>query len=211
MASTYFARFTAALAAVSLMAAPLAAHAEDSEATRLAQSRKSERYNIASAGSSIRTGGARIYVQAPLATARSVATDYGHYSQFPRFQKSRVVAKKDGKTDVYLQLGILHGAATVWALVRFDPPVKEGTGERIEGHMVEGNVDDMRATWHLIPTDDGGTIVKCELLVEPKLHLPGSVVTPELEYAADQAATSVRDRSEAKAKRQAPSASARGE
>jgi ribosome-associated toxin RatA of RatAB toxin-antitoxin module len=205
MASTYFARFTAALAAVSLMAAPLAAHAEDSEATRLAQSRKSERYNIASAGSSI-----RIHVQAPLATARSVATDYGHYSQFPRFQKSRVVAKKDGKTDVYLQLGILHGAATVWALVRFEPPVKEGNGERIEGRMVEGNVDDLRATWHLTPADDGGTVVKCELLVEPKLHLPGSVVTPELEYAADQAATSVRDRSEVKAKKQAP-ATARGE
>ena len=66
--------------------------------------------------------------------------------------------------------------------------------------MIEGNVDDLRATWHLTPTEDGGTLVKSELLVAPKLRLPASIVTPELEYAADQAATSVRDRSEAKAK-----------
>jgi ribosome-associated toxin RatA of RatAB toxin-antitoxin module len=138
-------------------------------------------------------------------------TDYGHYSQFPRFQKSRVVAKKDGKTDVYLQLGILHGAATVWALVRFEPPVKVGNGERIDGKMIEGNVDDLRATWHLTPTEDGGTLVRSELLVAPKLKLPGSVVTPELEYAADQAATSVRDRSEAKVKSQGAGATAQGD
>ena len=37
-------------------------------------------------------------IRSSLATTRSVVTDYGHYSQFPRFQKSRVVAKKDGKT-----------------------------------------------------------------------------------------------------------------
>lgn len=211
MATTYFARFTAALAAASLMAAPFAAHAEDAEVTRLQSSRKAERYNLATPGSEIRTGGAKIHVAAPLATTRSVVTDYGHYSQFPRFQKSRVVAKKDGKTDVYLQLGILHGAATVWALVRFDAPVKEGNGERIEGRMVEGNVDDLRATWHLQPTEDGNTVLRSELLVVPKLKLPASVITPELEYAADQAATNARDRSEAKAKSAGAGATAQGE
>jgi hypothetical protein len=40
--------------------------------------------------------------------------------------------------------------------------------------------------------------VKLELLVDPKLPLPGSAVTPELQYAADKAVTAVRDKAENK-------------
>lgn len=50
MATTHFARFTAALAAASLTAASFAADAEDAEATRLQVSRKAERYSLATAG-----------------------------------------------------------------------------------------------------------------------------------------------------------------
>ena len=194
---------TAALTAASLVLAPLAAAADpkdDPEAAKLLD-RGSPRYNVAMPGASIRAGGSMTLVNAPMAIVRKVVLDYAHYQTFmPRFQKSRVVAKKDGKTDVYLQVPILHGAATVWALTRFEPPVKEGAnGERIEGKMVEGNVDDFRAVWHLRPVDETHTVLKAELLIVPKLPLPGSVVTPELEFAADQAVVSARDRAEAKA------------
>jgi ribosome-associated toxin RatA of RatAB toxin-antitoxin module len=161
-------------------------------------------------GASIRAGGAVIFVDAPIAVVQKIVTDYGKYSSFmPRFQKSKVIAKKDGKTDVYLQVPILHGAATVWALTRFEPPAKEGAdGVRVEGKMVDGNVDDLRAVWHLRPVDDKHTVLKCELLIVPKLPLPAGVVTPELEFAADQAVTATRDRSEAKAKETAQDGSA---
>lgn len=201
--------FAPSLALAQSATQPLA-DAPDAEAQRLAASRKAERYNVAMPGASIRAGGAVIHVDAPLAVVRKVVTDYGKYQQFmPRFEKSRVVAKKDGKTDVYLQVPILHGAATVWSLTRFEPPVKEGTnGERIEGRMVEGNVDDLRAVWHLRPVDDKHTILRCELLIVPKLPLPASVVTPELEFAADQAVTATRDRSETKHKESSSDGSA---
>lgn len=191
------------LAAVAALS-PLAALAEgnDAEAQELAKARKAKRYNLEVPGASIRAGGAAISVDAPIEVVRKVVTDYGKYASFiPRFEKSKVVAKKDGKTDVMLQVPILKGAATVWSLTRFDPPVKEGAnGERIEGKMVEGNVDDLRAWWHLRPVDATHTVLKLELLIVPKLPLPGKLVTPELEYASDQAVTAVRDRSEAKVK-----------
>jgi len=108
------------------------------------------------------------------------------------------------RTDVYLQVSILHGAANIWAATRFGPPVPEGAGERIEGRLHgQGNVDQLLAIWHLLPIDDSHTIAKLELLIVPKLPLPGSVVTPELEYASDQAVSATRDRSEA-ASRGAP-------
>jgi ribosome-associated toxin RatA of RatAB toxin-antitoxin module len=208
--------FTAATLAVSVggatLLAPVAAFAEgnDAEAQRLEKKREAERYNVEMPGASIRAGGAVIFVDAPIAVVQKIVTDYGKYSSFmPRFQKSKVIAKKDGKTDVYLQVPILHGAATVWALTRFEPPAKEGAdGVRVEGKMVDGNVDDLRAVWHLRPVDDKHTVLKCELLIVPKLPLPAGVVTPELEFAADQAVTATRDRSEAKAKETAQDGSA---
>ena len=75
----------------------------------------------------------------------------------------------------------------------------DGT-EHIEGKMDgQGNVDDLQAVWHLYPVDDGHTVLKLELLIVPKLPVPGSVVTGELEYAADKAVSASRDRAETRA------------
>jgi ribosome-associated toxin RatA of RatAB toxin-antitoxin module len=168
------------------------------ETERLVKSHATERYNVPVAGFSIRAGGGMTVINAPIATVRRTVTDYGHYSDFmPRFQKSRVVGKSGPSTDVYLQVSILHGAANIWAVTRFGPPAPEGAGERIEGKMNgQGNVDDLRATWHLVPIDEGHTVAKLELLLVPKLPLPGSVITPELEYASDQAVSAMRERLE---------------
>ncbi|HKQ68454.1 MAG TPA: SRPBCC family protein [Polyangiaceae bacterium] len=184
-----------------LALAPAVGRADgETEAQRLVRTHATERYNVPVTGYSIRAGGGMTSVNAPLAVVRQTLTDYGHYSQFmPRFQKSRIVGKTGAFTDVYLQVAILHGAANVWAVTRFGPPVPEGTGERIEGKLEgQGNVDDLRATWHLYPVDAGHTVVKLELLIVPKLPLPGSIVTPELEFASDQAVSATRDRAEAK-------------
>ncbi|HMI86106.1 MAG TPA: SRPBCC family protein [Polyangiaceae bacterium] len=169
------------------------------ETERLVRSHATERYNVPVQGYSIRAGGGMTAVNAPLSTVRRIVTDYAHYSDFmPRFEKSRVVGKSGPNTDVYLQVSILHGAANIWAVTRFGAPVPEGSGERIEGRLHgQGNVDQMLAIWHLVPVDENRTIAKLELLIVPKLPLPGSVVTPELEYAADQAVSAARDRSEA--------------
>ena len=168
------------------------------ETERLLRTHATERYSVAVPGFSIRAGGGMTAINAPLAAVRRTVTDYGHYSDFmPRFEKSRVVAKSGPNTDVYLQVSILHGAANIWAVTRFGPPIPEGNGERIEGRFHgQGNVDNLLAIWHLTPVDENHTIAKIELLIVPKLPLPGSVVTPELEYASDQAVSATRERTE---------------
>jgi hypothetical protein len=186
-------------------AAQNVAHADapqPTETERLLRSHATERYNVAVPGSSIRAGGGMTAINAPLSTVRRTVTDYGHYADFmPRFEKSRIVGKSGPNTDVYLQVSILHGAANIWAVTRFGPPVAEGAGERIEGRLHgQGNVDQLLAVWHLVPVDDNRTIAKLELLIVPKLPLPGSVVTPELEYASDQAVSATRERSEAQSR-----------
>lgn len=188
---------------VGLAGAPLSAHATPSESeTRLLRSRQAERYNVALPDQSIRAGGAMIAVEAPLADVRRTITDFANYADFmPRFERSRIVKKSKEGVDVYLQVPILRGAATVWAVTRFVPPIPDGRGQRIEGRMTDqGNVRDLRAIWHLQPIDEGRTLLKLELLIVPKLPLPASVITPELEYAADQAVTASRDRAETRAK-----------
>jgi len=181
---------------------PVVTHADGSETDtqRLLRTHTTERYNVVVPGFSIHAGGGMTAVNAPLALVRQSVTDYAHYSDFmPRFQKSRIVGKNGPTTDVYLQVAILHGAANVWAVTRFGGPVPDGGGERIEGKLEgQGNVDDLRAVWRLYPVDADHTIVKLELLIVPKLPLPGSIVTPELEFASDQAVSATRDRTEAK-------------
>lgn len=190
------------LLSVAALAAPAATRADGSEteSQRLLRTHATERYNVTVPGFSIHAGGGMTAVNAPLAIVRQSVTDYAHYSDFmPRFQKSRIVGKNGPTTDVYLQVAILHGAANVWAVTRFGAPVPENGGERIEGRLEgQGNVDDLRAVWRLTPVDADHTIVKLELLIVPKLPLPGSIVTPELEFASDQAVSATRDRTEAK-------------
>jgi ribosome-associated toxin RatA of RatAB toxin-antitoxin module len=173
----------------------------DDETGRLLKSHATERYNVSLVGAatSIKAGGGMTAVNAPLAEVRKIVLDFGHYADFmPRFKKSRIVGRNGVNTDVYLQVEILHGAATIWAVTRFNPPRPEGPGELIEGKMGgQGNVDDLRSVWHLQPIDDTHTILKLELLIVPKVPVPGSVVTGELEYAADKAVSSARDRAEA--------------
>jgi ribosome-associated toxin RatA of RatAB toxin-antitoxin module len=195
----------AALAIGTFGAAENAASAEgtgQSESERLVRTHATERYNVAVPGYSIRAGGGMTAVNAPLSTVRRIVTDYGHYADFmPRFEKSRVVGKSGPNTDVYLQVSILHGAANIWAVTRFGAPTPEGAGERIEGRLHgQGNVDQLLAVWHLIPVDENRTIAKLELLIVPKLPLPGSVVTPELEYASDQAVSAARERAQAQSR-----------
>ncbi|MCU0692947.1 MAG: hypothetical protein MUF54_16235 [Polyangiaceae bacterium] len=188
----------AALLALAIVGGPTVAAAEtqDQLVTRLRAKNDSERYTAPVEGHSIRAGGARILINAPLASVRQVVQDFPHYQDFmPRFKRSRVVGKSQESTDVYLQVPILHGAANVWSVTRFGPPIKKADGsEVIKGKMVQGNVKDFQATWYLIPIDTKTTLLQAEILIVPKLPVPGSVVTGELGYAADMAVTGVRNR-----------------
>jgi len=192
----------AVIALTALAGSTRAEGSSETESQRLLRTHATERYNVVIPGFSIRAGGGMTVANAPLAVVKQIVTDYGHYSDFmPRFEKSRIVGKSGSNTDVYLQVAILHGAANVWAVTRFGPAVPDGAGERIEGRLQgQGNVDDLRAVWRLLPIDPDHTVVKLELFIVPSLPVPASLVTPELEYASDQAVSATRDRAEVRSR-----------
>ncbi|WP_437593100.1 SRPBCC family protein [Sorangium sp. So ce1000] len=198
-----------ALAVLSLSLTPRAARAADADAEteKLASLGKALRYTLKTTGptAAIDTGGAAILVKAPLSTVRKIVTSYGSYKTFiGPFDQSRVLAKRKGTSEVYLQVPIMNGAAHIWTVADMSPPTKDGADEVISGRHKRGNVADFRARWRLRAVDEHHTILKLELFVAPKLPVPPSVVTTQLVKAADKAVTAVRNRAQSEAPPDAP-------
>jgi len=150
----------------------------------------------------IDTGGAEVLIEAPIAIVRRIATDYRRYKDFmPGVDQSRIIRRNGQVTDVYLHVPIFKRTASIWAVVQFVPIPSKG-GETYEGRLVEGNVDDLRILYRLIPIGPTSTAVQTELLVEPKLPMPTSFWTEELAKAAFKVVSRVRDRAEAQHREQ---------
>jgi len=159
--------------------------------------REVTRFNVKTPYADMDAGAARVNVDAPEELVRSVVLDYKNYANFmARFEKSQIVGRSGDKTDVYLQVPILKGAAKVWAVVRFEPIKQVDGGEVVVGHMVKGNVKRLDATWRLKKLDDSTTQVALELLIVPDMPVPDSLVVPEVRYAAAKAVEGSRDEAE---------------
>lgn len=185
-----------------LLSSASASAEPDAEAKRLMKLRDAERYEVKTDKSSIKAGAARVHIAAPVKDVQKVIEDFRRYDEFiKKFDKSKVVGRDGDKTDVYLQVPILKGAAKVWAVVRFGPIKKVGDEWVLEGEMVKGNVKRLDAKWRLKQIDDDDSQLNLELLIVPKLPVPGSVVTGEVAYAADTAVMGSRDRAEKKYKK----------
>jgi hypothetical protein len=145
-------------------------------------------------------GGARTVVSASPELVKSVVLDFEHYAHYFDPDKgknpdkkwaSHVVGKAGDKTDLYLEVPILKGAAKIWAVIRFDAPRKVGDTEVVSGRMLKGNVDKLSAKWTLRPTADG-TQLQLEFLVVPKLPVPDSLLSNEARSAAFKAVTGMK-------------------
>lgn len=163
-----------------------------------------ERYRQKVSGSTVDRGGAKIPVKATADVVSAVVQDYGNYSvYFKQFRKSEVVRSRGGFTDVRLEAPILGGFAKLWAVVRFGPPEtvgeteKPGGGARvIRGKFLKGNLKNLEVTWRIHPLGNGSTRLHLELHMVPKIPIPKSVVSSELESAAAKGVTAARDRAE---------------
>ncbi|RYZ08905.1 MAG: hypothetical protein EOO73_06315 [Myxococcales bacterium] len=146
-------------------------------------------------------GGARTVVAASHDTVRSVVMDFGHYAYYFDPDKgtnpqkkwaSRIVGKSGDKTDLYLEVPILKGAAKIWAIIRFEPPKKVGDTEVVVGKMIKGNVSQLSAKWKLKPAADNRTELQLEFLVVPKLPVPDSLLSSEARGSAAKAVNGIR-------------------
>jgi len=141
-------------------------------------------------------GGARTVVSASPELVRSVVLDFEHYAYYfdpdkgknpSRKWASHVVGRSGDKTDVYLEVPILKGAAKIWAIIRFDTPQKVGDSEVVVGRMLKGNVNKLHAKWKLRRTPENNTELQLEFLVVPKVPIPDSLLADEARGAAGKA------------------------
>jgi ribosome-associated toxin RatA of RatAB toxin-antitoxin module len=183
--------------ALSLAVATPALAEPNAEQKRLMKKRDAERYQIDASGTSIRGGAARVTVKAPMKVVQKTVTDFKNYGDFiSKFEKVRVVGREGDKTDVYLQVPILKRAAKIWAVLRFEAPKTVDGWEVVDAHMVKGNIKRLDARWRIKKIDDENTQLNLEMVIIPKMPVPGSLVTDEASYASDVAVMGARDRSE---------------
>jgi ribosome-associated toxin RatA of RatAB toxin-antitoxin module len=176
------------LVAASCLATPAAA---------LAASREIQRFDVKVKNSDLNAGAARAHVLANKEVLRGVVTDYANYATIiTRFRQARIVGRSGNKTDVYLEVPILKGAAKVWAVVRFEPPKVEGTEEVVRGKMLKGNVKRLDAVWRIRSIDERSAELDLELLIVPDVPAPNSIVLGELKTAAARAVLGARKEAE---------------
>lgn len=197
LASLRTSRLSALAVLGGLLLSTISAAAAPAPGPELQKWREVSRFNVKTPYADINAGAARVNVDAPQDLVRSVVLDYKNYAKFmSRFEKSQIVGRSGDKTDVYLQVPILKGAAKVWAVVRFEPVKQIDGAEVVVGHMVKGNVKRLDATWRLKKLDDSSTQVALELLIVPDLPVPDSLVVPEVRFAAAKAVEGSRDEAE---------------
>jgi hypothetical protein len=155
---------------------------------------KAEKYRVAHKGTSMQAGAARTYVTAPVEVTRNSVTDYAHYAQMiPRFEQARIVGRHGDKTDVYLRVPILKGAATIWAVLRFDPPREVGNGDFVvTARMLSGNVKRFDAVYRIRKIDGKSSQLHLEMLIEPKFPAPNSIVADQVAGACRNAVSHLR-------------------
>ncbi|AKT42178.1 SRPBCC family protein [Chondromyces crocatus] len=188
----------APLMALALQLGVGVAHA-DEESDRLAALGKPHTYTMKTTNppSPIETGGAATVIDAPIAEVRKVVTNYGAYQKFLKpFDQSRVISKRKGVSEVYLQVPILNGAANIWIVTEIAPPVKQGKDELVVGKFKNGNVEDFRAVWRMRSVSPDKTVLKLELMVDPALPFGASIVTQTLVKSAAKGVAGVKTRAE---------------
>ena len=128
----------------------------------------------------------------------AVLHDYGHYAGlFPHFEKSRVLSQRGTDAIVYLEAKIMYGARTLWGQVRMSSRSTGNDMYVVEAKMMKGkgNMEQLLARWEVRPEADGTrSYVVFQLLVDPDLPVPDSVVSNEMKNSAGYALRALRKR-----------------
>lgn len=180
-------------------AAPAAA-LTDPDALRLSSAGHSVKWNWTPPGRNARFGHAETLIHAPLEEVRALVLDFGGYRQLaPSITMSRVVGHDpDGSTSVYIKMGVLNNTISFWNVTRFQPTRTQGSDVVVEGQMVpgKGNIDDSAVVWTVHPAGDGWTVLKFDVLLNPGLPAPQSLIDEQLRDSAMDAVNSIHDRAQ---------------
>jgi ribosome-associated toxin RatA of RatAB toxin-antitoxin module len=91
-----------------------------------------------------------------------------------------------------MQASIAKDTMTLWAQLKVSARPNVGKTRVIEAKMVQGNMDAMFARWELTPLDNEHTLVAFQVLMDPKVPLPASLVSDENEKASQKTIRALR-------------------
>ncbi len=152
---------------------------------------------VVSTGGGVDWGHAEAVVEARSDDVLAVLADYSQYAgMFPYFETSKVLSQRGSDAIVYLEAKVLHGAASLWSQVRMSSK-RRATTTIVEARMMKGkgNIGQMVARWEVTPVAGADkTLVVFEILVDPDLPIPDSLVTAEMRKGAGQAMRALRKR-----------------
>lgn len=147
------------------------------------------------AGTSVEWARAEGVIDAPLDQVMAIVQNYGQYASFlPNFKVSRVLSQRGASANVYMEVGILHGTVTIWAQLALRAKPSVGETRVVEARMTEGNVDRMNARWEITPLSPTRTKVAFQMLLDPDLPVPSSLVTEENAKAVRRTIRALRKR-----------------
>jgi hypothetical protein len=184
--------------AVTTPTSPAHADAPDVDASRLSAAGHSLKWNWTPPGHNDRFGHAETLIHASPTDVKRLVLDYARYKELaPSITTSRVVQHwPDGSSDVYLAMGVLNNTISFWNVTRFQPPKTAGSDEVIEGKMVpgKGNIDNSQVIWTIHAVGEGWTVLKFDVLLNPGLPAPQSLIDEQLRDSAMDAVNSIHDR-----------------
>jgi hypothetical protein len=83
-----------------------------------------------------------------------------------------------------MQASIAKDTMTLWAQLKVGPGASMGETRVVRAKMMSGNMNAMEAVWEVTPVADNRTLVVFQLVMDPRLPLPGSFITGQNEKAA---------------------------
>lgn len=144
-------------------------------------------------GSSIRMGRSLGVIDAPADRVAAILEDYENYYRFmPHFRASKVLSRRGSSALVYMEAAAAHGAITLWVQMKLKAETLPDQTRVITGKFVKGNVTTLHAIWKVAPLDTKRSAVSFEVLLDPDLPLPDSMIDNENEKAARQSMKALR-------------------
>jgi hypothetical protein len=132
-----------------------------------------ELYTHESIDNGVDTSGGIIRVRAPIDIAEQAMLDFRDMMQLTSDANVNVlVVGQNGNTrDVYVHVNTIIPDYYIWTVIRFEPHDEGVNGRVYSGHQIDGNLDELRIFWRLIP-DGQETLARFELLAVPTMPLP---------------------------------------
>lgn len=186
---------SALLCCLAMATAPAAAQAGTPTVTDRMRQGEIHSNSLPYPGTSVQWGRAAIVLDAPIDRVMSVIENYAGYKEFlPNFETSRVLSQRGTSANVYVELKIMNGAATIWAELKLRAKKSDSQTRVIEGTMTKGNVKFFHALWEVTPYGNGKTVVAIQMMVDPDLPIPSSMLSNENKISARKALRALRDK-----------------